>query len=362
MSGSGPQTMARRDVERVGRAKWKVPVLRVGILSFAHYHANFWAETFSDDPRTSLVGLWDDDADRRLIASKRFGIPSFEAVEELLEKVEAVAVCSETARHRALIEKAAARGHAILCEKPIATTLRDADAIGEIVARSNVPFMQSFPKRLDPANLRLKSIVESGRLGQIRLARVRHGHDHGRDPAFTNGWWADPSESGGGTLIDEGVHAFDFLRWLFGDPVAIQASLSSSLPSKVEDTAAAILRWQGGLLAEVATSWAFGAAENSVEIYGTEGTALLSGVDLASRNLSGSAYLKIASAGAFEWEPLDVTPSFVSGRFHHAVATTFIDCLAQAIEPPSSVIDGRAALAIVLAAYESARTGKEISL
>ena len=336
------------------------PVLRVGILSFAHYHANFWTEAFLNDRRVTLAGLWDDDAARGAAASMRFGIPYVSVLDDLLEAVNAVAVCSETARHRPLIEKAAARRRAILCEKPIATTLEDADAIGRVVA--SVPFMQSFPKRLDPASLRLKSIIESGRLGEIRLARIRHGHDHGRDPDFTSGWWADPRKSGGGTLIDEGVHAFDFLRWLFGDPIAVQAAITSSPSSEVEDTAAAILRWRNGLLAEVATSWTFAAADNSVEIYGTAGTALLSGVDLASHNLAGPAYLRLASIGVKEWECLDIVPTFVSGKFHHAVATTFIDCLTEGRESPSGVADGRAALAIVLAAYKSAQWGKEVRL
>jgi myo-inositol 2-dehydrogenase / D-chiro-inositol 1-dehydrogenase len=332
--------------------------LRIGILSFAHYHANFWAEAFAEDRRAALVGLWDDDARRGQAACERFGIPYFTAIDELLGRIDAVAICSETARHRPLIEKAIAQGCAILCEKPMTTTLADADAIIASVTRSGIPFMQSFPKRLDPVNQRLKSIIANGELGQIRLVRIRHGHDHGRDPAFTGGWWADPRESGGGTLIDEGIHAFDFLRWLFGDPAAVQASLSSSPSSQVEDTATAMLRWPNGMLAEVATSWSFTGADSSVEIYGTEGTALLSGVDLASRDLAQPPYLRIARTGASAWEAVDITPSFVSGRFHHAVATAFLDCLTTRTPPPSSAVDGRAALAIVLAAYESARTGE----
>lgn len=336
--------------------------MRIGILSFAHYHANFWAEAFIEDRRASLIGLWDDDAQRAMTASGRFDIPQFASIDELLAAVDAVAICSETARHRALIERAIARGRAVLCEKPITTTLDDADAIVGLVGRSAVPFMQSFPKRLDPVNHRLKMVLESGELGQIRLVRIRHGHDHGQDSAFTGGWWTNRDLSGGGTLIDEGVHAFDFLRWLFGDPIAVQASLSSSSSSSVEDTAVAIVRWPGGLLAEVATSWSFAAADNSVEVYGTRGSALLSGVDLASGRLSAPPYLRIARTGASAWEAVDVTPSFVSGRFHHAVATAFLDCLSTGAAPPSSAVDGRAALAIVLAAYDSARTGREIPL
>lgn len=336
--------------------------MRIGILSFAHYHANFWAEAFCGDPRISLVGFWDDDAVRASVTTKRFGIPAFVSLQELLENVEAVAICSETARHRALVEQAAAYGCAILCEKPIATTMVDAYAIAETVAGSAIPFMQSFPKRLDPASQELRSILRSGRLGRIRLIRIRHGHDHGRDPAFTSGWWSNPELSGGGTLLDEGVHAFDFLRWLFGDPATVQATAAASPGSMVEDTGVVVLRWDDGLIGEVSTSWVFAAADNSVEIYGAEGTVLLSGVDLASRKLSGPPYLRIASAGAQQWECSDVVPSFVSGGFHHAVATAFVDCLVKRIDPPGNAADGIAALAIALAAYTSVRESTAICL
>lgn len=339
-------------------------MIRVGILSFAHYHANFWAEAFRDDADADLVGIFDDDGARGRDAANRFGIEFFERLDELLSRVDAVAITSETARHRALIERAAAAGKHILCEKPIATTLADARAIKQAVAKTGVSFMQSFPKRFDAVNHEVIDIIRSGQLGTIWLARVRHGHSHGRSGDFVRGWWTDPALSGGGTLIDEGVHAADFLRWLFGEPESVQATLSHRLGLSVEDAAVAVFRWRDGLMADVSTGWLFHAADASVELYGTEGSLILSGVDLASRDLAGGAgYLRVSSRRADqEWQASATTPRFVTGRFHHQNAHAFIDSLKRSAPPPVSLDDGLKALTMILAAYEAAQSGRTVSI
>ena len=298
-------------------------VLRIGVLSFAHYHANFWCEAFVADDRVDLVGIWDDDEERLERACSTYATAAFEDLDNLLGQVDAVAICSETARHRPLIEAAAKRGVSMLCEKPLAATLDDAIAIERLVVRSGIKFVQSFPKRLDPASLEIRRLVKAGELGDVRLVRIRHGHSHAMDKAFVDGWWTQPEMSGGGTLIDEGVHAFDFLHWLFGEPESVQATVSYFHGLPVEDAALVHMRWSNGMLADVATSWSFAAAHDFVEIYGSEATALLAGVDLASRDLSSLPYLRIARRGSGSWEPSGLVPRFVSGGFHQAVARNF---------------------------------------
>jgi predicted dehydrogenase len=341
-------------------------MIRAGIMSFAHYHANFWSEAFRDDQRVSFVGIWDADASRGAESAQRFSVPFFPDLDALLDQADVVAITSETAEHRPLIERAARRGRHILCEKPIATNLKDVDAIAKAVSIAGVTFMQSFPKRFDPVNHEIKRLIDDGALGTIWLARVRHGHRHGLSEDFRSGWWADPARSGGGTLIDEGVHAADFLRWLFGDPENVQATVSNAaLKLPVDDTAVAVFRWPGGLVGEIATGWMFHAADVSVEIYGTKGSVLLSGVDIASRDVSGNGpYLRVATTadGERRWTVSPTTPRFVAGQFHHQNALRFIDSVAGGRAPPITLEDGRGALAMILAAYEAARRGAAVRL
>jgi myo-inositol 2-dehydrogenase / D-chiro-inositol 1-dehydrogenase len=334
--------------------------IRIGVLGFAHYHANFWSEVFRDSPDVAFAGVWDDDPKRGAESAARYGARFVPALDELLDAVDAVAVCSETVAHRPLIERAAARGKHVLCEKPIAGSREDARAIAAAIERSGVRFMQSFPKRFDPANHELRRRLEAGFFGTPWLARVRHGHRYGHDAAFTGGWWVDPARAGGGALLDEGVHGADFLRWLFGDPESVTAMVSDRASGlAVEDTALALFRFPSGLLGELATGMNFQAADVSIEIFGTRGSAVLSGVDLASKDLTASGFLRFYSADQPErtWEVSSIVPRFKTGGFHQQNALMFVDALKRGVAPPMGLEDGRRSLAMILAAYAAARTG-----
>jgi predicted dehydrogenase len=334
--------------------------IRVATLSFAHYHANFWSEVFRDSPRAEFIGVWDDDRARGEDAAKRYATRYWADLDALLEQVDAVAVTSETVKHRPLIERTAARGKHVLCEKPIATTRADADAIAQAVERAGVTFMQSFPKRFDPVNHELKRLHAEGSFGRVWLARVRHGHRYWFDPSFRDGWWTDPVLAGGGALLDEGVHGADFLRWMFGDPQSVTAFVShANFNLPVEDAALAAFRWQDGMIGEIATGSAFQAADVSIEIFGTKGSAVLAGVDLGSKDLTESAYLRLYSADQAErrWEVSPIVPRFKTGNFHQQNALAFLDSLAEGRTPPIGIEDGRRALAMILSAYDAARSG-----
>jgi predicted dehydrogenase len=335
--------------------------LRVGILSFAHYHANFWAEAIVASPDAALVGVWDADRARGAEVADRFATRFHADLDALLESCDAVGITSETLHHASLVEAAAARGVHVLCEKPMATTLADCDRIVRAVRTAGVVYMQSFPKRFDPINRELVELVQRGDLGRLSLVRVRHAHFHGLDPAFAQRWLADPELAGGGTLLDEGIHAADFLRWLLGDPVDVRATISDrALGLPVEDTAVAVFGFPSGVIAEVATSWSMIAADTSIEVYGTDGSALLAGVDLASRDFASSPYLRVfrGDGERGRWEPSPSTPSFVAGGFHQEVARRFVACVRNGREPPVGLSEGRASLAMILAAYRAAGSGQ----
>lgn len=337
--------------------------IRVAVLSFAHYHANFWTEVFRTSPLASLVGIWDDDPVHGPESAATHETTLEPDLDALLARCDAVAICSETARHAELIERATAAGCAILCEKPLAGTLADCDRISRAVAASGRPFMQSFPKRFDPVNHELKRLLDARAFGRIGLVRVRHGHYYGLDAGFRNSWHADPARAGGGTLLDEGIHGADFLRWMFGEPESVTALCSSAqLGLGVEDLAIALYRYANGMVAELTTSWSFVAGENSIEVYGDRGTALLDGVDLASKDFCTGGWFRTYSGGERRWTVSDMAPRFKTGGFHQQNALAFLDALAHGTPPPVTLADGRRALAMILAAYDAAATGQATTI
>jgi predicted dehydrogenase len=334
---------------------------RIAMLSFAHYHANFWAEALRKRGDVALAAIWDDDDARGGDAAARFEASFVPDIGAALAGVDAVAICSETSRHADLIERAASLGKSILCEKPLATTLVDALRIEQAVAAHNVLFMQSFPKRLDPVSHELKRMVGEGVLGRIHLVRIRHGHFYGLQEDFKQRWYVQRHFAGGGALLDEGVHGADLLCWLFGLPASVIATVScDALGLEVEDSATALFAYPGGMTAELTASFLFSAADTSIEIYGTRGTVLVSGVDLASRDITSANYMRsyIESGGERRWTVHDIVPRFKIGEFHHQNAIAFARCLSEGALPPATVRDGRNAQLLVERAYEAARTGR----
>jgi len=358
----------------------KLP-LRVGVLSFAHYHANFWSEVFA--ARGVLAGVWDDDIARGQDAAARFGTTHHASLDGLLERCSAVAVCSETSRHAELVEAAARHSVAVLCEKPLGTSLADCERIVRTVEQQALWFMQSFPKRFDPATHRLREAVQTDELGRVTLARVRHGHFYGLQPDFRERWYVRRALSGGGALLDEGVHAADLLAHLFGMPHSVVAQTSSqTLGLEVEDLGVAVYRWPSGLIGEIASSFTFAAADTSVELYGTRGTLLLAGVDLASRDITSERYLRRYVTGSRSglgsnpgsdsrmgadpavrvWDALDLVPRFKIGQFHHQNAIAFVDALERRDPPPIPVTDGLRAGRMIDAAYRAAASGARVDV
>lgn len=333
---------------------------RIAILSFAHYHANFWAEAFQAEPGIELAAIWDDAEARGREAAEKFAVPFVASLRDAIDTADAVAICSENSRHADLVEIAAGAGKPILCEKPIAATLEQADRIVAAVAASGVMFMQSFPKRLDPVSQELKETIASGRLGRVHFVRIRHGHYYGLSGDFRDRWYADPVLGGGGALLDEGIHAADLLCWLFGMPKDVVATTTSALGGlRVEDGASALYTYADGMTAEITASFLFAAADTSIEVYGTHGTVLISGVDLASRDITEGGFMRSYTSAQEErsWVTHTVVPSFKLGRFHHQNAVVFAQCLKGQRKPQATAEDGRNALLLILCAYDAARTG-----
>jgi predicted dehydrogenase len=280
--------------------------LAVAILGVAHHHAAFRAEAIGAHPGAVLARVLDSDPARALaFAARHRSVVPLDLASAIAE-VDAVAITSETAAHEPLIA--------------------------------------------------------AGELAEIRLVRVRHGHAHGLDPAFLAGWWTDPTLSGGGTLLDEGIHAADLLRWLFGDPAEAMAMISAGPGRPVEDSGIALFRWDNGMLGEIVTGWTMLAADTSVEIFGTRGTALVSGVDLASRGRQARPGLSLCLDGGQRFEPRGPEPRFSAGGFHQAVATAFIDALLAGAPPPVTLADALGAQCMIEAAALSARTGRAVRL
>jgi predicted dehydrogenase len=176
-----------------------------------------------------------------------------------------------------IAREAAAAGKHVLIEKPGARRAEELDSVIAACRRSGVLARVGFNHRFHPAMRKAREIVASGALGEPMFVRGRYGH--GGRPGYEREWRAQPERSGGGELMDQGVHLIDLARWFLGDFAQIQGHVASYFwKMPVEDNAFLLLRTAKGQAAFLHASWTEWKNLFSFEICGRGGKLEISGL------------------------------------------------------------------------------------
>lgn len=324
--------------------------LRVGFLGVAHAHSGTYLRLLQAHPDVSLVGLYDWDARRAASAAELWGIPAL-GRDEVVAASDAVIICAENTHHRALFEAAAGQVRAVLCEKPIATTMADARAMLELAERARTRLMIAFPVRYASPLIALKEMVARGDLGTVHAARATN---HGSMPG---GWFIQDELSGGGAVLDHTVHVVDALRWLWPgvEVTEVYAEVGRDLlhPHLGSDDAGLLsFTLSNGVIATLDTSWSRPPSypiwgDVTLELTGDKGVA---SVDVFSENVA-----LAPRDGAYRWVRY-------AGDLDGAMIHDFV-AMAQGDRAPSITgEDGLRAMEVALAAYQSERTGQPVTL
>ncbi len=319
-------------------------------MSFAHLHAMSYAASINELASAEFVGIADHDQARAEQMAATFKTRAFASYAELLASdVEAVVIASENIRHRELVEMAAAAKKHIICEKPLATTLADGQAMIDACKAAGVQLMTAFPCRFSPAMGRVKASVEQGRIGKILAIR---GTNRGRCPG---GWFIDKSLSGGGAVIDHTVHVTDLIRWLTGKEVVEVYAESSNrtLHQDFEDIGFLTLGLDGGTFATLDASWSRPKSfptwgDVTMAVVGETGTLYL---DMFSQNL----VVYSDKTGGTSWHPW-------GSNIDTLMMSAFVEAIASGAPVPITGEDGLRAAEVALAAYRSIEAGTPVPL
>ncbi|MDX9982460.1 MAG: Gfo/Idh/MocA family oxidoreductase, partial [Lentisphaeria bacterium] len=252
--------------------------VQVGILGFAHGHVNSYCTRWRETPGFGIqvAAGWDHDAARLAQAVKSHGLAACGSVAELLARpdLDAVVIGAETSFHAELVEQAAAAGKTIAVQKPMALTMGEADRIVAAVKRTGVRFTMCWQMRVDPQNVKMKELVESGEFGRIFMMRRRHGLGMCLNPDFANSWHVTPQYNRD-IWADDSSHPIDLVHWMFGVPESVTAEVESLYnPRMPRDNGVAIFRYPGGPLVHVDCSFTNPAGENTTEIVGEKGSII----------------------------------------------------------------------------------------
>lgn len=329
-----------------------------------------------------VSAVWDLHADRARSCAERSGGVAVGSLDELLARgdVDAVAIAVPNAAHAECAVRSFASGKHVLLEKPMAMSLAECDAIMAAARKADRVLQMGFVCRGSPTSHAAKAFVDAGRLGRIYHARCSIHRRRGI-PGL-GGWFTTKAQSGGGPLIDLGVHVLDLARWLCGKPKALRASGSchtnfGSLMERyrfvdmwagpprldgtfdVEDHATALVRFEGGLTVELNATWAMNIPEDALKdgiyLFGDKGGIWFSVFD-GGLTLATEENDRIVDVRPL-LEPGAPLPLAWDRQYRQ-----FIDATTRGIAPHATADDGRAIQSIVEAIYRSSAEGREVEI
>jgi myo-inositol 2-dehydrogenase/D-chiro-inositol 1-dehydrogenase len=342
-------------------APTKIAVLGAGFI--ADVHLESYHRFVPDAQVTAVCARTLEHA--QAIAARHHVPRAFTDVATLLAEAdcEIVDICLPNDLHLDACLAAAAAGKHVICEKPLAVTLEQADAMIDACARAGVKLMYAEELCFAPKYERVRRLVSEGALGRVYQLRQceKHSGPH-------SDWFYDIDRAGGGVLMDMGCHAFAWFRWMLGGNPRVErvfATMSTVLHRErtgAEDNVVAIVEFEGGVIGVAEDSWAKpGGMDDRIEVYGTGGVSY---ADL----FAGNAALTFSEAGyGYALEKAGSTRGWTFTVFEEAFnqgypqeLQHFVQCVREDRTPHVTGEDGRAVLEMIYAAYESAGLGRAV--
>ena len=232
-----------------------------------------------------LVGFYDINQERAAALAEKYGGTAYATVEELLAnpEIDAVSVCAANFAHAELTITALNAGKHVLCEKPMAITLAECEAMVEAAKKNGKFLMIGHNQRLAKAHAMARKLIVDGLIGDIVTFRTTFGHGGPEtwsvDPGL-NTWFFDKTRAAMGAMADLGIHKTDLIQFLTGQQVIRTTARVTTLDKKdasgnlisVDDNAVCIYEMSGGAFGTMTASWTYyGAEDNSTVLYGTKG-------------------------------------------------------------------------------------------
>ncbi len=323
--------------------------------------ANFHAAAIAAVEGAVLSGCYDPYAPGAEAFAQKHGIPAYATQEELLAApdVDAVCICTPSGLHTAQAIAAMRAGKHIVCEKPMSLTLADADALIATARETGVKTCIISQFRFTPAVQQLRRAIEAGALGRIVSGSLQMKYFRTEAYYAQASWRGTWAMDGGGALMNQGIHGIDVFRYLMG-PVRQLNGYARTLtrPIEVEDSAVAVLEFQSGAVGTLeGSTTCYPGYPRRIEICGDHGSVVLEedailrwDCDLPSELPVGVAARNVASAD----------PKAIQVDGHVRQFRNFVEAILHGEPLLADAASGRPPLEIILAVYESSRTGKTV--
>jgi predicted dehydrogenase len=283
--------------------------------------------------------------------------------------VHVVIIATPSGAHLEPAVAAARAGKHVVVEKPLEISLDRCDRIIEACDQNGVQLCTIFPSRFADANLALKRAVDAGRFGRLTLGETTCKWWRPQSYYDEGGWKGTKALDGGGALMNQAIHNVDLLLWMMGPPTHITGFTATLAHERieVEDTAVACLRFANGALGIIeATTSVHPGLPKTIAVHGDRGTVVIEQEDVlrwdfapeteADRAVKAQFAQKVGASGGSS------NPAAISHVYHARQLTDFVRAIAEGRKPLVDGREGRRAVEVILAIYESAATGRVVEL
>jgi len=333
----------------------------IGCGVVADYHIG----AIRDTEGAHLVAVGDVVEARAKEVAAKHGIASYTDHREMLANPDIDVICITTPSgiRIPIATDAASAGKHLIIEKPLDVTLENADRIIQAAENAGVQLMCVFQLRYGEAVQKLKQAVESGKLGTIALADAYIKWYRPQSYYDSAGWRGTWKMEGGGALMTQGIHTVDLLQWISGPGKRVYARMGTLVHNvEVEDTIAALLEYESGAIGVIeATTAAHPGLPAKLEISGSKGTVAIEADRITAWQVEGEADIAEDDTGTDLAKAASDSKTFGTDG-HRQQITEMVHVIQNGGKPQIDGPEGRKTLELILAIYESARTGKPVDL
>ena len=339
----------------------------IGTGDIAAVHARAIASVVN----AHLAGVTDIAGDKALAFSKQFSCKVFDSVSALVNspEIEIVCICTPSGTHLEPALEVIKAGKHCIVEKPLEVTMRRCEAIISAAKKKDVLVAGIFPMRFLDINREVRKAVDAGRFGKLVLGDVYVKWFRSQSYYEQVKWRGDLKISGGGALMNQAIHSVDLLRWMMGDVAEVNA-FSTTLGHSgldVEDTAIANLRFKNGALGVIEASTAvFPGSYKRMEILGTRGSVVIEEEKIVKWEFTDETEHDREIRLLFSGENIEgggvSDPKAINDTGHIRQISDMIEAIETGRPPAIDAEEATKAVEIIEAIYESARTGKTVSL
>lgn len=342
------------------RSPVRFGIIGCGVIGRAH------AEALASLPEATLVAVTDVDRERADALAQQYGARPYTDLDDMLdvEDLDVVNVCTASGMHGEHACAVMRSGRHVIVEKPMEIRSEAIDEMLRVQEEAGVKLAVIFQHRFDPAARDLHQLIEGNALGRLVAGNAHVLWWRSQEYYDSGAWRGTWALDGGGVLMNQGIHSIDLLQWFMG-PVRAVCAYTDTLTHRVEteDVAVAVLRFHSGALGTiVGTTSAYPGVTTRVEVFGDAGSAIVERDRLHYLRLLGDGQEPAGAYGLEMREPPPLPAPAPQGGAHADQIADMIRAIGEGDTPLVDGHAGRHAVEIILAVYESARTGKEVLL